>query len=93
MLAESGRCAEALPLLSKVHTTDKALQKRAGLDGVRCATVLQQTASLQEFLLNLSRQFPRDPQVLYVLTHAYSDLSSRAAQELAQTAPNLHPCA
>ncbi len=90
-LAESGRCAEALPLLAKAHTTDKALQKRVGLDGVRCATVLQQTAALQEFLLNLSRQFPHDPEVLYVLTHAYSDLSSRSAQALAQTAPDSIP--
>jgi Tfp pilus assembly protein PilF len=90
-LAESGHCAEALPLLAKARTTDKALQKRVGLDGVRCATVLQQTASLQEFLLNLSRQFPHDPEVLYVLTHAYSDLSSRSAQELAHAAPNSIP--
>lgn len=90
-LAESGRCAEALPLLTKAHTTDKALLKRVGLDGARCATVLQQNAALQEFLLNLSRQFPHDPEVLYVLTHAYSDLSSRSAQVLAQTAPNSIP--
>lgn len=90
-LAESGRCAEALPLLSKAHTTDKALQKRIGLDGVRCATVLQQTEALQGFLLNLSREFPRDPEVLYVLTHAYSDLSTRSAQALAQTAPDSIP--
>jgi tetratricopeptide (TPR) repeat protein len=35
----------------------------------------------------LSRQCPRDPEVLYVLTHAYSDLATRAASELAATAP------
>jgi tetratricopeptide (TPR) repeat protein len=39
----------------------------------------------------LSRQFPHDPEVLYVLTHAYSDLSTRAARELATTAPNSIP--
>ena len=92
-LAEAGRCGEALPLLNRVvaHITDKELQKRVGLDGVRCATALQQQEPLQEFLRVLSRQFPRDPEVLYVLTHAYSDLSSRAAQELAQTAPTSIP--
>jgi Tfp pilus assembly protein PilF len=90
-LAESGHCAEALPMLTKAHTADKALLKRVGLAGVRCATVLQQNAALQEFLLNLSRQFPHDPEVLYVLTHAYSDLSSRSAQVLAQTAPDSIP--
>lgn len=88
-LAESGHCPEALPLLSKSmgHITDKELQKRIGLAGVRCATLLQQQEALLDFLRVLSRQFPRDPEVLYVLTHAFSDLSSHFAQELARTAP------
>ncbi len=88
-LAESGHCPEALPLLSKSmgHVTDKELQKRIGLAGVRCATLLQQQEALLDFLRMLSRQFPRDPEVLYVLTHAFSDLSSHFAQELARTAP------
>jgi len=92
-LAESGHCSEALPLLSKsaAHLTDKALQKRAGLDGVRCATLLQRWDSLSEFARILNEQFPRDPDVLYVLVHAYSDLSSQAARELAETAPTSIP--
>jgi tetratricopeptide (TPR) repeat protein len=92
-LAESGRCAEALPILTKAaaHIADKELQKRVALDGVRCATALQQQEPLQELLRLLSRQFPHDPEVLYVLTHAYSDLSARAARELAGTAPNSIP--
>jgi tetratricopeptide (TPR) repeat protein len=92
-LAESGRCTEALPLLAKsvAHVTDKELQKRIGLDGVHCATTLQQQEPLLEFLRVLSRQFPRDPEVLYVLTHAFSDLSTRAARELASTAPTSIP--
>ena len=51
-LAESGNCPEALPLLSKTaaHVTDKELQKRVGLDGVRCATLLQQNGPLLEFV-------------------------------------------
>lgn len=92
-LAESGNCSEALPLLSKTvaHVTDKELQKRVGLDGVRCATLLQQNGPLLEFVRILNQQFPRDPEVLYVSVHAYSDLSNRAAQELAQTAPDSIP--
>jgi len=39
----------------------------------------------------LSRQFPHDAEVLYVLTHAYSDLATRAASELATTAPTSIP--
>jgi len=92
-LAESGRCAEALPVLAKsaAHITDKELQKRVSLDGVRCATTLQQMEPLQEFLRLLSRQFPHDPEVLYILTHAYSDLAARTAAELATSAPTSIP--
>jgi tetratricopeptide (TPR) repeat protein len=92
-LAESGRCTEALPVLAKsaAHITDKELQKRVSLDGVRCATTLQQMEPLQELLRLLSRQFPHDPEVLYVLTHAYSDLATRAAAELATSAPTSIP--
>jgi tetratricopeptide (TPR) repeat protein len=35
----------------------------------------------------LSKQFGRDPDVLFVLVHAYSDLSTRTAQDLGRTAP------
>jgi tetratricopeptide (TPR) repeat protein len=92
-LAESGHCAEALPLLTKAapHLTDKVLQKRVGLDGVRCATLLQQQDSLLDLLRVLNQHFPHDPEVLYITVHAYSDLSSNAAQELAQTAPTSIP--
>lgn len=92
-LAESGRCAEALPVLAKsaAHITGKELQKRVSLDGVRCASTLQQMDSLQDFLRILSRQFPHDSEVLYILTHAYSDLAARAAAELATSAPTSIP--
>ena len=92
-LAESGRCPEALPLLAKsaAHITDKSLQKRVGLAGVRCASLLQQEDTLLQFVQVLSRQFPHDPEVLYVLTHAYSDLSAHSAQELAMSAPTSIP--
>ena len=92
-LAESGHCSEALPLLSRTaaHLTDKGLQKRVALDGVRCATLLQHWDSLAEFARILSQQFPHDPEVLYVLVHAYSDLSNEATRELAQTSPGSLP--
>src|ERR1700757_3034457 len=76
-LAESGRCAEALPVLAKstAHLTDKQLQKRAGLDGLRCATLLQRWTELLDFTRTLNQQFPHDPEILYVSVHTYSDLS------------------
>ena len=92
-LAESGHCAEALPLLKKslAHLSNKDLQKRAGFDGVRCASALQQDDELLDFLRILNRQFPHDPEVLYVSVHAYSDLSSHTALELARLAPQSIP--
>ncbi len=92
-LAESGRCSEALPPLSRsvAHLTEKDLQKRAALDGVRCATLLQRWDTLLDFARILNQQFSHDPEVLYVLVHAYSDLSNQATRELAQTAPNSLP--
>jgi len=88
-LAKSGHCAEALPLLRKgaAHVEDKAQKREAGLAGVRCALFTDQPEAVTEFLKSLNRDFPRDPEVLYVSVHAYSDLSTRAAQELARFAP------
>jgi tetratricopeptide (TPR) repeat protein len=92
-LAETGHCPEALPVLTRTasHITDKELQKRAALDGVRCASLLKQQESLLDLLRVLNQHFPHDPEVLYLTVHAYSDLSSNAAQELSQTAPTSIP--
>src|ERR1700749_1804312 len=89
-LAQSGHCAEALPLLKKANaaTTDKETKRRIGQAGVKCAMTTDQRATAVEFLNTLSREFPHDPQVLYLATHVYGDLSLRASQELAATAPH-----
>jgi tetratricopeptide (TPR) repeat protein len=88
-LAETGHCREALPILKKAAplTADKQLKLKAGLATVRCGLALNQTDSAVSALLWLNRDFPTDPDVLYVTTHAYSDLSTRAALQLAGTAP------
>jgi tetratricopeptide (TPR) repeat protein len=88
-LAENGHCKEALPLLKKeIHqATDKDLKKRIGLDGLHCAMTHDLPYEALDFLIVLSRDFPRDPEVLYAATHAYSDLSMRASQDLAHEAP------
>jgi tetratricopeptide (TPR) repeat protein len=88
-LAETGHCREALPMLKKAAplTTDKQLKLKAGLATVRCGLSLNQTDAVVTALLWLNRDFPSDPDVLYVTTHAYSDLSTRAALQLAGTAP------
>jgi tetratricopeptide (TPR) repeat protein len=89
-LAQSGHCKEALPLLkqAKLQVADKDLRRRVGLLGVRCAMLTDQPDVATDFLRLLNREFPRDPEVLYLSVHTYSDLSSRAAAELATTAPD-----
>jgi tetratricopeptide (TPR) repeat protein len=89
-MAEKGRCAEALPTLKKTFPKldDKELKRKAGLAGVRCAMTVGKPEASADFLEILARAFPNDPEVLYVLVHAYSDLSTHAAQQLAQTAPD-----
>jgi tetratricopeptide (TPR) repeat protein len=89
-LAAKGRCREALPVLKKAaaHLVDKQLKYRAGMSTARCAMSLDQTETAVEALLLLSREFPHDPDVLFTSTHVYSELASRAAQDLAATAPS-----
>jgi tetratricopeptide (TPR) repeat protein len=89
-LAAKGRCQEALPVLKKsaAHLPDKDLKYRVAMATVRCAMSLDQAETAVTTLLLLNREFPHDPQVLYITTHYYGQLASRAAQELAVTAPS-----
>ena len=88
-LAESGNCAQALPILKRVarQVQDKELKKRVSLDGVHCAMTHSTPYDALDFLAVLSRDFPNDPEALYTATHAYSDLSMQASQQLAHEAP------
>jgi tetratricopeptide (TPR) repeat protein len=89
-LAHKGDCNPALPLLKKAipHLTDKQLKYDAAMLTARCAMSIGQTDTAVETLLLLNRDFPHDPQVLYTTTHFYSELASRASQELARAAPS-----
>jgi tetratricopeptide (TPR) repeat protein len=91
-LAAKGRCQAALPILKKSapHLTDKQLKYRAVMSTARCAMSLDQTEAAVDALILLNREFPHDPDVLYTTTHVYSEIASRAAQELAATAPTSH---
>src|SRR6266404_2609772 len=89
-LAETGHCAEAMPLLKKSfpQTSNKDLKLKIGFDAVRCAMTLNQADLAVDFLRLLNREFPRAPEVLYLTVHIYSDLSLHASQELADVAPS-----
>jgi tetratricopeptide (TPR) repeat protein len=89
-LAQTGHCEEAVPALKRAspRIADKSLKRTAAFAGVRCAMLLNQTDVAIDFLRLLNREFPNDPEVLALSVHTYSDLSTRAAQQLAMTAPN-----
>jgi len=89
-LAAKGRCQEALPVLKKstAHVPDKDLKYRAAMATTRCAMSLGQAETAVTALFLLNREFPHDPEVLYITTHYYAELASRASQELAATAPS-----
>ena len=59
--------------------------------GLRCSMTVDNREATTDFIHLLSRQFPKDPDILFIVVHAYSDLSSRTAQDLARTAPQSLP--
>jgi tetratricopeptide (TPR) repeat protein len=66
-------------------------RKKAGILGLRCSLTLDNRDAALDFLRLLGKQFAQDPDVLFILVHAYSDLSTRAAQDLGRTAPQSIP--
>jgi tetratricopeptide (TPR) repeat protein len=88
-LAKSGHCKEALPALKKAaqHSVESSLRHEVGFAGVRCAMSVGETDAAIDFLRFLKREFPHDPEVLYIAVHTYSDASTRASLELAKSAP------
>jgi tetratricopeptide (TPR) repeat protein len=89
-LADEGRCRESIPALKRALTSQVAsdTKKEIGVVGVRCSLAVDDRDSTLDFIHFLHKQFPLDPDVLFVVTHAYSDLSTRTAQDLGRTAPD-----
>jgi tetratricopeptide (TPR) repeat protein len=87
--AEKGRCREALPLLKKAipHLTDKQLKFEAAMASARCAMSLDQVQTTVDTLLLLNREYPHNPEVLYVTIHYFSELANRSEQDLVSSAP------
>jgi len=88
-LAESNRCQQALPYLEEDYrrAPDPQMKHALGTDDVRCAMSLGQADRAVEFLRALSHDFPDDPDLLYLSSHVYSDLATRASERLLTTAP------
>lgn len=89
-LAGKGLCTQALPVLREVapQLKDKQLLYNDAMATARCAMSLHDTDAAVRALLVLNRDFPREPEVLYITTHYYSELAGSAAQLLAATSPS-----
>lgn len=89
-LVQQGRCKEALPVLQRVmpRLTDKDLRYHAAMGLARCAMAREEMPAALAALTQLKREFPDDPEVLFVTVHYFSHLAMRASQELAAKAPN-----
>jgi tetratricopeptide (TPR) repeat protein len=92
-LAHEGRCKEALSALRRIVANTGPLEGRrtAGIAGLRCSMAIDSVDSTLDFVKLLQHQFPNDPEILFVLVHTYSDLSTRIAQQLGRNAPNSIP--
>jgi tetratricopeptide (TPR) repeat protein len=88
-LAEQGHCGKSISSLKHAMTSQvpAPTRKQAGVVGVRCSLAVDDRASTADFIRLLNKQFANDPDVLFVIVHAYSDLSTRTAQDLGRTAP------
>ncbi len=88
-LAEQGHCGEGISGLKRAMSgqVPAATRKQAGVAGVRCSLAVDDRDSTLDFIRLLNKQFSRDPDVLFIIVHAYSDLSTRTAQELGRSAP------
>jgi predicted Zn-dependent protease len=89
LLANAGHCREALPVLrtSLRHIVNRETKYKAEIAITQCAMSLHQVAEALDDLGELNRDFPNDPQVLYITVHFGSELASDASLELAQKDP------
>jgi tetratricopeptide (TPR) repeat protein len=88
--AEAGHYQEALPYLEKAFATekDKDLKRMVGINLEQLHVGLHQPLKAAEVTQILLRDHPDDPDVLYVATRLYFQLSSILAGRMIEVAPN-----
>jgi tetratricopeptide (TPR) repeat protein len=89
-LSELGRYEEAVPALEKgfKHASDPALKRSSGLQLQRAYTGLQRDADAVQVALELTRLYPKDPEVLYHTGRLFANFAYIATVKLAQSAPD-----
>ncbi|MGA2074345.1 MAG: tetratricopeptide repeat protein [Terriglobia bacterium] len=88
-LAETDRCKEAIPYLEKdyARVPDTQMKRAMGTEALRCAMFTNDAGRAVELVRQLNRDFPDDPDLLYMSSHVYSDLSTQASERLLTVAP------
>lgn len=89
-LSELGQYQEALPGLQKgfKRATDPALKRASGLQLQRAYTGLQQDDKAVEVALELTRLYPKDPEVLYHAGRLFGNYAYLSTVKLAEVAPD-----
>jgi predicted Zn-dependent protease len=89
-LAELGHYGEALPGLEKGFgkSTDSVLRRLSGLQLQRAYTGLHRDRQAMEVALELSRLYPKDPEVLYETSRIYANFAYMTLVKLSQVAPD-----
>jgi tetratricopeptide (TPR) repeat protein len=89
-LSELGRYKEALPALEKgfKRATDSALKRASGLRLERAYTDLGQDDKAVEVALELTRLYPKDPEVLYHAGRLFGNYAYLSTVKLAEVAPD-----
>lgn len=88
-LSGLGHYQEALPALQKgfKRATDPALKRASGLQLQRAYTGLRQDDKAVEVALELTRAFPKDPEVLYHAGRLFGNYAYLSTVKLAEVAP------
>ena len=89
-LSELGQYQEALPALQKgfKRATDPALKRSSGLQLQRAYTGLQQDDKAVEVALELTRTYPKDPEILYHASRLFANYAYLSALKLSEVAPD-----
>ena len=89
-LSELGQWQEALPALQKgfKQTKDTTLRRSSGLQLQRAFTGLQQDDKAVEVALELTRLYPKDPEILYHSSRLFANYAYLSAIKLSQVAPD-----
>ena len=89
-LSELGQYQEAVPILQKgfKRTTDPALKRSSGLQLQRAYTGLQQDDKAVEIALELTRLYPKDPEILYHASRLFANYAYLSAVKISQVAPD-----